>query len=278
MNITVQNLEVALANRTVLRNVSCEIPSGASLAVVGVSGAGKTTFLRALAGLIQPRQHADRKHWLSKLLANGVNGVRIEGLVSIGGEAPAALYGDRLAFLFQEACLWRNLTVEETLQLVYRMRDREPDPGRIAHQLDVVGLTAARDMYPHQLSVGMRARLAIARAFCIPPRLLLMDEPFAAVDPIRRVDLNRRVELLRRESGCTVAWVTHDVVEALQFGTHILALTPPPASTAEMIDIQGLSTIEDAASLPQDALAMRNSILRLITRPSASETELAVAP
>jgi NitT/TauT family transport system ATP-binding protein len=272
MKITVHGLNVAIGNRPVLREVNCDIPSGASVAVVGVSGAGKTTFLRALAGLIRPAR-ADRTHWLSKLLAANGNGVHIQGHVSVGTEPPSSLYGDRLAFLFQEACLWRNLNVIETLELVFRMRGRQPDAGRINHQLDVVGLVAARELYPHQLSVGMRARLAIARAFCIPPQLLLMDEPFAAVDPIRRVDLDRRVELLRQESGCTVVWVTHDVVEALQFATHILALTPPPGSTAEMIDIQGLAQIEDSAALPPDALAMRNSILQLITRSASPECE-----
>ena len=75
------------------------------------------------------------------------------------------------------------------------------------------------------MSVGMKARLAIARAFCVSPNLLLMDEPFAALDPLRRLDLNRQVQAMRLEAGCTVMWVTHDVVEALQFATHVLALS-----------------------------------------------------
>src|SRR4051812_40077787 len=106
------------------------------------------------------------------------------------------------------------------------------------------------------MSVGMRARLAIARAFCVPPSLLLMDEPFAALDPLRRLDLNRQVQALRQETGCTVLWVTHDIVEAIQFATHVVAVSHG-GHRAQFFDLAAIPGFDDAANLPQEALAMR---------------------
>ncbi len=109
----------------------------------------------------------------------------------------------------------------------------------------------------------MKARLAIARAFCVAPSLLLMDEPFAALDPLRRLDLNRQVQTMRREAGSTVLWVTHDVVEALQFATHVIAL-PHDLQITEVIDLRSLPPIADGANLPLEALAMRDRLLETI--------------
>ena len=110
----------------------------------------------------------------------------------------------------------------------------------------------------------MKARVAIARAFCIPPNVLLMDEPFASIDPLRRLDLNRQVQQLRHEHGCTALWVTHDVIEALQFATMVIALSPDPAGSATVLDLKVLRPIDDPASLPPETLALRNQILDII--------------
>src|SRR5205085_4467076 len=126
------------------------------------------------------------------------------------------------------------------LKLTFNLQGRKPDAGQIEELLQRVGLTHAKSLYPYQLSVGMKARAAIARAFCVPPRILLMDEPFAAIDPLRRLDLNKQVQRLREEFGCTALWATHDVVEALQFATQIIAIAPPPAGTATILDLSGM--------------------------------------
>lgn len=250
MNINIDNLNVLLSNRLVLRDISLWVPSGASVAVVGMSGAGKTTLLRCVAGLTPPSR----------------------GQVSIDGKHPKEFYGQGLlSFLFQEACLWPHLTVWQTLELTFKLHGRSPDTAQIIRRLEMVGLTNASRLYPYQLSVGMKARTAIARAFCIPPRVLLMDEPFAAIDPLRRPELNRQVQDLRQEYGCTVMWVTHHVVEALQFATHAIAIAPPPDGTATMIDLTGIPLIEDSASLPKEALLTRDRILDIIKGERVSD-------
>lgn len=243
MRVDIQNLGVNLSGRPVLRGVNARIPSGSSTAIVGVSGAGKTTILRCVAGLIQPSF----------------------GTVTIEDKPPQSFYGQGLlAYLFQEPYLWRHRTVRQGLELTFTLQGRRPDAGQIEGLLHSVGLTQAESLYPHQLSVGMKARAAIARAFCVPPRVLLMDEPFAAIDPLRRLDLNQQVQRLREGYGCTTLWVTHDVVEALQFATRIIAVAPPPSGTAAVIDLAGMPPIRDNASLPPEALSLRDRILAVI--------------
>lgn len=168
-----------------------------------------------------------------------------------------------MAFLFQEACLWRHLTAQKTLELTFKLYGRAPQNGEVAGLLERVGLSGFGNYYPHQMSVGMKARLAIARAFCVAPSLLLMDEPFAALDPMRRLDLNRQVQAMRQEAGCTVLWVTHDVVEAIQFATHVIAVSHG-GHRAQVFDLSDIPRFEDGANLPPKALAMRDRLLETI--------------
>lgn len=249
MKVDIESLAVSLAGRTVLHNLSLKVPSGASAAILGVSGAGKTTLLRCVAGLLPPTR----------------------GKVLVDGGEPAGLYGKgAMAFLFQEACLWRHLTARQTLDLTFDLYGRPAGREQAEGLLARVGLAHFGEYYPHQMSVGMKARLAIARAFCVAPSLLLMDEPFAALDPMRRLDLNRQVQAMRREVGCTVLWVTHDVVEALQFATHVIAL-PHGMHRTELIDLRSLPPIADGANLPSEALAMRDRLLETIGQASVAE-------
>jgi ABC-type nitrate/sulfonate/bicarbonate transport system ATPase subunit len=243
MRIDIERVEVNLSGSPVLRGVSTIISAGASAAIVGMSGAGKTTLLRCVAGLTKPSA----------------------GTVAIDGKAPETFYGrGLLSYLFQEPYLWSHLTVQQSLELTFRLLGHTPDASQIDELLHRVGLINAKSLYPYQLSVGMKARAAIARAFCVPPRVFLMDEPFAAIDPLRRLDLNRQVQRLSQEFGCTALWATHDVVEALQFATQIIAIAPPPAGTATILDLSGMPQIKDNASLPVEALGVRNHILGII--------------
>jgi ABC-type nitrate/sulfonate/bicarbonate transport system ATPase subunit len=242
VKVDIESLAVSLGGRAVLHNLTLSIPKGSSTAIVGASGAGKTTLLRCVAGLLPPTS----------------------GRVLVDSREPACLYGQgAMAFLFQEACLWRHLTAQQTLELTFDLYGRKPGQEEVAGLLARVGLSGFGGYYPHQMSVGMKARLAIARAFCVSPSLLLMDEPFAALDPLRRLDLNRQVQTMRLEAGCTVMWVTHDVVEALQFATHIIAL-PHGSRPTQLIDLGNLPRIEDGANLPPEALAMRDRLLETI--------------
>ncbi len=149
VKIEIEALTVILGNAPVLQNLSILVPEGAAVAIVGQSGTGKTTLLRAIAGLIAPSG----------------------GRILIGGNPPEALYGSaKLAFLFQEAYLWQHLTVRQNLQLVYNVHNLQVNIEHVNRQLETVGLSAAADLFPFQLSVGMKARAAIARALCLPPK------------------------------------------------------------------------------------------------------------
>lgn len=252
MRVDIEHLAVNLSGNPILRGVTTYIPAGASAAIVGMSGAGKTTLLRCVAGLTQPAA----------------------GTVTIDGKPPQSFYGrGLLSYLFQEPYLWRHLTVQGSLELAFRLHNLTPDAGQIDKLLHRVGLLSAKFHYPHQLSVGMKARAAIARAFCVTPRVLLMDEPFAAIDPLRRLDLNQQVQRLRGDFGCTTLWATHDVVEALQFATQIIALAPPPVGTVTVLDLSGMPPIQDNASLPGEALLVRDRILGIIKGESVLNEE-----
>src|SRR5262245_31534305 len=244
MDISVRGLSVALGGQRILHNIDAHLPSGSSVAVTGMSGVGKTTFLRALAGLIEVST----------------------GEVLVGGNAPGALYGRGvLSFLFQEACLWPHLTLEASLALTYRLHGLQPDAGEVRRHLAAAGLADAAKKFPYQLSVGMKARAALARAFCVPPQVLLLDEAFAAVDLMRRLDLNRQVQRLRESHGCTVVWITHDVVEALEFGTHVACLAGNANGGLVLVDVTSLPPIHDRGRLPTEVLVMRDRLLSTIT-------------
>lgn len=256
MRIDIKNLSVSLSNKAVLRDITIHIPSGASAVIVGRSGSGKTTLLRSVAGLIQPSS----------------------GKVTIDGKQPNVFYGKgMMSYLFQEPYLWKHLTVGQSLSLTLRLHGHPDNAALIEECLERVGLLSASSLYPYQLSVGMKARAAIARAFCIPPQVLLMDEPFAAIDPLRRLDLNRQVQALRQEYGSTTLWATHDIVEALQFATHVIAMAPPPGGKASVLDLTGMPPIADNASLPAKALRLRDELLSIIENGSTDRvTEYAI--
>lgn len=231
-------MTVVLGGNPILTQLSVEIPEGLSVAIVGQSGTGKTTLLRAIAGLIKPTS----------------------GRVLIGDNAPEDLYGSaKLAFLFQEAYLWQHLTVRQNLELVFRVHRRPIDEEHLISQLNTVGLRDAADLYPFQLSVGMKARSAIARALCIPPHVLLMDEPFAGLDPVRRSELNKTIRNTCRSLGATSIWVTHDVVEAIMFADYVIAMAP--SKVVELFDTRSLPEVEDAGNLPAAVRSLRDQII-----------------
>jgi len=202
----------------VLASVSFDVKQGAFLCIVGPSGCGKTTLLRMLAGLIQPTG----------------------GTVEFFGAPVREPSRDR-AIVFQDytkALLpWRTVAGNVSLSLEACGIPEPERQNRIGQLLATMGLSHAADRYPHQLSGGMQQRVQIARCLAQKPRLLLMDEPFGALDAITRQGLQEEVARLALESGTTVVFITHDLEEAIFLGDTVIVLAANPGRIAEQIDV-----------------------------------------
>ena len=183
-----------------LRDLNLEIGRGQFVSIVGPSGCGKSTFLRLVAGLDEPTSGE----------------LRVEGHDPLG-----------LAFVFQDATLlpWRSVAHNITLPLELR---REAADERVAQTLELVGLTDFAAAYPAQLSGGMRMRVSIARALVTRPQILLLDEPFGALDEITRQRLNEELLRLWQEDRWTGLFVTHNVSEAVFLSQRVLVMSARP--------------------------------------------------
>ena len=201
-----------------LADISFEVAAGQFVCVVGPSGCGKTTLLRCLGGLLRPTS----------------------GDVRVGGR-PVAGPPSELAVVFQEygRSLFPWLKVHENVELPLKAK-RLPSAQRstlVEQALEAVGLTDARTAWPWQLSGGMQQRVAIARALAYQPRVLLMDEPFAAVDAQTRADLEDLVRSVWQRFGVTLLFVTHDIDEAVYLGQRVVVLSSSPTVVVEDLTI-----------------------------------------
>jgi len=206
------------SSRTILQNVSLEVRSEEIVCVIGPSGCGKTTLLRLLAGLIAPSA----------------------GEVAFRG-APITRPRRELAVVFQDytkALLpWRTVTDNIALALESRRVPRHEHQTLIDPLLRQVGLDRHADFFPAQLSGGLQQRLQIARCLAQQPSVLLMDEPFGALDAMTREVLQDEIMRLSVASRTTIFFITHDVEEAIYLGDRVVALAPNPGRIAEIMDI-----------------------------------------
>ena len=206
---------------TALQGISLDVRSGELLTLVGPSGCGKSTFLRVVADLIQPSS----------------------GSLSVLGATPEAARLRRdIGFVFQDAALlpWRSALQNVELPLeVARNRTGSARAARATPRelLELVGLKGSEQAYPHELSGGMRQRVSIARALVSDPRILLMDEPFGAVDEITRDRLNEELLRVWRELGMTILFVTHSIYEAAFLGQRVLMLASNPGRVQEIVPV-----------------------------------------
>ena len=203
---------------TALENVSLDIPVGGFVTMLGPSGCGKSTLLRTAADLTP----------------------FAEGKVTVLGQTPAEARKNReLSFVFQDATLlaWRSAIDNVRLPLEVGGGGHRKGSASPEELMELVGLKGRENAMPHELSGGMRQRVAIARALVTAPRLLLMDEPFGALDEITRDGLN--VELLRiwKETGTTIIFVTHSIPEAAFLGQKVLMLEANPGRVREYLDV-----------------------------------------
>ncbi|MFO7339144.1 MAG: sulfate/molybdate ABC transporter ATP-binding protein [Lysobacteraceae bacterium] len=210
MKITIENLHKRFGGFAALEDINLEIREGELLALLGPSGSGKTTLLRVIAGL----EHADA------------------GRILFGGEDASRLRVQerRVGFVFQHYALFRHMTVAENIAFglkVRRGRDRWPAAriaARVEELLSLVQLQGLGGRYPAQLSGGQRQRVALARALAIEPRVLLLDEPFGALDAQVRRDLRAWLRQLHVQTGLTTVFVTHDQEEALELADRVAIL------------------------------------------------------
>ena len=199
--MTASGLTVALGGREIFSEVSLSVSAGEILAVLGPSGCGKTTLLRALAGLTPS----------------------IRGAVSVPQDE-AGRAGVRVVFQDPRLLPWLTVAGNIGLALQSAGVPRGEWSDRMAPLLEIVGLSAAGSLYPRQLSGGMAQRVALVRALATSPRLLLLDEPFAALDPQRREQLQDELQDLVGRTGCAAIIVTHDVMEAVVLGDEVVIL------------------------------------------------------
>ncbi len=200
----------------VLEGVDLQIQEGEFVSLVGPSGSGKSTLLRLAAGLLQPE----------------------EGSVRTLGAPPGEVQ-QQLAFMFQEATLFPWLNALSNVELPLKLR-RMPKAERLAkaHELlELVGLSEAAKRYPDELSGGMKMRVSVARALSSQPRLLLMDEPFAALDELIRDRLDEDLLALRERDRWSALFVTHSMAEAVFLSSRVLVLSAAPARLVEDITV-----------------------------------------
>jgi NitT/TauT family transport system ATP-binding protein len=209
----------AFPNGTVaLANLDFQVRAGEFLSLLGPSGCGKSTALRIIAGLSPPSQGS--VEWLAG--------------------AMTAEKTSRIGFVFQEPTLmpWASVSANVALPLVLKGVASETIAKRVSGALGHVGLAKFADAYPRELSGGMRMRVSIARALVTEPQLLLMDEPFAALDEITRFKLNNDLLGLWQATGTTVVFVTHSVFESVYLSSRILVMSARPGRISAELAIE----------------------------------------
>ncbi|MGW7082769.1 ABC transporter ATP-binding protein [Streptomyces sp. NPDC054871] len=201
---------------TALRDVSLNVGAGEFVAIVGPSGCGKSTLLKLVAGLLAPSS----------------------GGVLLNGEQVRGPRRD-IGYVFQRAALldWRTARRNILLQAEMRGIPGAEARARADELIRMTGLGGFEDAYPHELSGGMQQRVALCRALLHEPPVLLMDEPFGALDALTREQMNVELNRIWRETGTTVLLVTHSIPEAVYLADRVVVMSPRPGTVEEIIDV-----------------------------------------
>ena len=229
-----------------LQDVSFNVADREFVAIVGPSGCGKTTLVRMAAGLEFPTS----------------------GAVLVGGDRVRKPGPDR-AVVFQQFALFPWKSVEDNIGFGLKCVGGEPSERRniVARYVTLMGLAGYERAYPHQLSGGMQQRVAIARSYALNPGVLLMDEPFGALDAQTRVVMQEELIKLSRLSPRTVLFITHAVEEAVYLADRVVVMTPRPGRIEEIIDVASIRRAEhwDKAERVEDVME-QESFVHLRTR------------
>lgn len=214
-HVVLNRVSVELGGARILQDVSLTIYEHEFVCVIGTSGGGKTTLLRTIAGLLDP----------------------VAGTVSLAG-SPVRGPSPRAALVFQHFGLFPWKTVRSNIAYGLRVQGRPVDPARVSGLLEALHLHGVADRYPAQLSGGMKQRVGIARALAAEPELLLLDEPFSAVDAITRESLQNEVlRLWEAGERMTALLVTHDIDEAILMADRVIVVAGPPGRVAAQFPV-----------------------------------------
>jgi NitT/TauT family transport system ATP-binding protein len=199
-----------------LREIDLRVVAGEFVTIVGPSGCGKSTLLKLVAGLVKPTV----------------------GSVTLMGR-PVTRPQKEIGYVFQRAALldWRGARRNILLQAEMRHMDRALASRRAAELMALTGLTGFENALPHELSGGMQQRVALCRALLHEPPVLLMDEPFGALDALTREQLNGELHRIWRETGTTMLLVTHSIDEAVFLGNRVVVLSPRPGRVVGVLDV-----------------------------------------
>ncbi|CAN5336682.1 ABC transporter ATP-binding protein [soil metagenome] len=261
--VSVQHLGKTYESKT--RNVRAigdlhfDIAQGEFACIVGPSGAGKTTLLKCLSGLLAPT--------IGEIIVNG---------------RPVAGPPKEMAVVFQEygRSLFPWMSVRKNVELPLRENGTDaPTRARlVADALAAVGLADSAELYPWQLSGGMQQRVAIARAVAYQPKVLVMDEPFAAVDAQTRADLEDLMRRLWRELGLTVLFVTHDIDEAVYLGTRVIVLSSSPTFVLDDVAVElGNDRDQIGTRSTTEFAALRSRVYEGIQKAKAAGAQASAA-
>ncbi len=253
--------------KNVLEHLNLKIPRGEFVTMIGSSGGGKTTALKMVNRLIEPTS--------GTILVNGRN-VR---------DADPIQLRRNIGYAIQGSVLFPHMTVEDNISYVPNLlnkRDHERTRKAMRTWMDIVGLSKdLLERYPSELSGGQQQRVGIARALAASPDILLMDEPFGAVDEITRGQLQAEIARIHRETGITVMFVTHDIGEALRLGTRVLVLDAGKVrqygAPEEILARPATAFVEQLVSRQRHACDLPEDQLCACTHSGASRAEAALA-
>jgi osmoprotectant transport system ATP-binding protein len=208
--IEYKNICMAYGEKVIIENFHLSIEKGEFVTIIGSSGCGKTTILKMVNGLIQPTS--------GDIIVDGQNTKDVD----------LTMLRRNIGYAIQGSVLFPHMTVEKNIAYVPNLlnkSDRERTKQAVSKWMKIVGLEdSMRHRYPSELSGGQQQRVGIARALAASPDILLMDEPFGAVDEITRSSLQDEIARIHKETGITILFVTHDISEALKLGTKVLVM------------------------------------------------------
>ena len=232
---------------TALSDISLQVRDGECVCLLGPSGCGKSTLLNLVAGFLQPT----------------------EGSVTLNGEEIKEPGPDR-GMVFQEPTLYNWLSVFDNVAFGLKMRGvaKTEIKERVTRFLALTGLAGFEQFPPYELSGGMKQRVALSRVLVSDPKVLLMDEPFSALDPSTRQEMQSLLDSLQDRRKCTILLVTHDINEALYLADRILVFSARPGRIIDEIDLRGVSFTDRRSEIIErpDMTALHKRIMEAVTQ------------